>query len=82
MKLRIRNKKKFIVRIIELLIIIASIVLTTLAINYANRTRGYHAFGGEYLILILGLLAVLVIETVYEESENKKKGKKKNGIRK
>jgi len=75
MKLRIRNKKKFILRIIELLIIITSIVLTILAINYANRTRGYQAFGGEYLILILGLVAVLVIETIYEESENKKEEK-------
>lgn len=74
--MKIVNKKKFIVRIIEILIIIATIILTILAINYANKIRGYSAMGGEYLIPILGLLIVLVIETVYEESEEKKKNAK------
>lgn len=74
--MKIVNKKKFIVRIIEILIIIATIVLTILAINYANKIRGYSAMGGEYLIPILGLLIILVIETVYEESEEKKKNAK------
>ena len=70
------NKKKFIVRIIELLVIIATIILTILSINYANKLRGYPAYGGEYLIPVLGLLVVLVIETIYEESEeNKRRGK-------
>ena len=78
--MKIVNKKKLIVRIIEILIIIATIILTILAINYANKIRGYSAMGGEYLIPILGLLVILVIETVYEESEEKK-GKKKNGKR-
>ena len=59
------NKKKFIVRIIELLVIIATIILTILSINYANKLRGYQAYGGEYLIPVLGLLVVLVIETSY-----------------
>ncbi len=74
--MKIVNKKKFIVRIIEILIIIATIILTILAINYANKIRGYSAMGGEYLIPILGLLIILVIETVYEESEEKKKNAK------
>ena len=74
--MKIVNKKKFIVRIIEILIIIATIILTILAINYANKIRGYSAMGGEYLIPILGLLIILVIETVYEESEEKKKNVK------
>jgi len=74
--MKIVNKKKFIVRIIEILIIIATIILTILAINYANKIRGYSAMGGEYLISILGLLIILVIETVYEESEEKKKNAK------
>ena len=70
------NKKKFIVRIIELLEIKATIILTILSINYANKLRGYQAYGGEYLIPVLGLLVVLVIETIYEESEeNKRRGK-------
>ena len=74
--MKIVNKKKFIVRIIEILIIIATIILTILATNYANKIRGYSAMGGEYLIPILGLLIILVIETVYEESEEKKKNAK------
>ena len=74
--MKIVNKKKFIVRIIEILVIIATIILTILAINYANKIRGYSAMGGEYLIPILGLLIILVIETVYEESEEKKKNAK------
>lgn len=74
--MKIVNKKKFIVRIIEILIITATIILTILAINYTNEIRGYSAMGGEYLIPILGLLIILVIETVYEESEEKKKNAK------
>lgn len=78
--MKIINRKKFIVRIIEIVIIIATIILTILAINYATKLRGYIAYGGEYLIPILGLLLVLNIETKYEENK-KKKGKKKNGRR-
>lgn len=74
--MKIVNKKKFIVRIIEILIIIATIILTIISIDYATKMRGYDAFGGEYLIPILGLLIILVIETVYEESEEKKKNAK------
>ena len=46
----IKNKRKFIARIIELLIIIATIILTALSINYANRIRGHQSIGGEYLV--------------------------------
>ncbi len=63
------NKKKFIIRILELLVIIATIVLTPIAIKYANAARGYEAVGGEYLIPLLGLVIIMIIETVYEESE-------------
>lgn len=70
--MKIVNKKKFIARIIELIVIIATIVLTIVSINYANSVRGHQAFGGEYLIPILGLVVVLVIESILEESENKK----------
>ena len=70
--MRIINKKKFIVRILELLVLIATIILTPLAIKYATAIRGYEAVGGEYLIPILGLIIVMIIETIYEESEDKK----------
>lgn len=66
------NKKKFIIRILELLIIITTIVLIPIAIKYANAVRGYEAVGGEYLIPLLGLVIILIIETIYEESEAKK----------
>ena len=49
--MRIRNKKKFIIRTIETLI-----------------------------IPIFGLILILIIETIYEESEEKK-GKSKHGKR-
>lgn len=66
------NKKKLIVRILELLVIIATIILTPIAIKYATMTRGYDAVGGEYLLPILALIIILIIETIYEESEDKK----------
>ena len=69
--MKIINKKKFITRIIELVIIIATTILTPMAINYANAWRGYKGFGGEYLLPILGLLAILIIETIYEESSRR-----------
>lgn len=70
------NIKKFIARISELIVIVGSIILTPMAIEYANNWRGYKAFGGEYLIPVLGLLIAMVIESIYEESEkNKKKNK-------
>lgn len=74
--MKIVNKKKFLVRILEIAVIIGTIILTILAINYANKIRGHIAYGGEYLIPIGGLLIILVIETIYEESENKKRGGK------
>lgn len=70
------NKKKFLVRILEIAVFIGTIILTILAINYANKVRGHIAYGGEYLIPIGGLLIILVIETIYEESESKKRGGK------
>lgn len=73
--MRIVNKKKFIVRIIELLLIIATIILTIKAVQYATIIRGYKGYGGEYLVPILGLIIVLVLESILEESENKKHGK-------
>jgi len=69
--MKIINKKKFITRIIDLVIIIATAVLTPIAINYANTWRCYQGFGGEYLLPIVGLLAILIIETIYEENSRR-----------
>lgn len=79
--MKITNKKKFIVRILEILIIIATIILTILSIKYATKIRGHQAFGGEYLVTVLGLIVILVLESILEESEEKK-GNRKNGKRK
>ena len=60
------------VRTIEIVILIGSIILTPIAIIYANKARGYHALGGEYLIPIVGLLIVIIIEEIYKESEERR----------
>lgn len=79
--MKITNKKKFIVRILELITIIATIILTIVSIKYATKIRGHQAFGGEYLVPVLGLIIILVLESILEESEEKK-GNRKNGKRK
>lgn len=65
--MKITNKKKFIVRILELITIIATIILTIVSIKYANIIRGYKAFGGEYLVPVFGLIIVLVLESFLDE---------------
>lgn len=65
--MRIVNRKKFIARILEILIILGTIILTPLAINYANQLREYKALGGEYLIPLVGVVVLLIIETILEE---------------
>ena len=70
--MKIKNKGKFISRIIELLIIVGTIIITPKAIYYANAWRGYKGYGGEYLIPVLGLIAILIIETILEEREVRK----------
>lgn len=73
--MKIVNKKKFIIRIIELLVIIATIILTIKAVQYATIVRGYKGYGGEYLVPVLGLILILILESILEERENKKNGK-------
>lgn len=70
--MKIVNKKKFVIRIIELLVIIATIVLTVKAIAYANAVRGYKGYGGEYLVPVFGLIILLILEDWLQESEKKK----------
>ena len=78
MKIKV-NKKKLIVRILELLVIIATIILTPMAIKYATAVRGYEAVGGEYLLPIFALVIILIIETIYEESEERRKQQCRRG---
>lgn len=70
--MRIQNRKKFIARISELIILLVTIALTPMAINYATELRGHTAYGGEYLVPFLGLLVIMIIETIYEDSRKKK----------
>lgn len=70
--MKIINKKKFMVRVLEILVIIATIVLTILSINYATKIRGYKAYGGEYLIPILGLIVLFILEEIHDSSEERK----------
>ncbi|MEI3355716.1 MAG: hypothetical protein V8R81_01285 [Clostridia bacterium] len=74
--MKIVNKKKFIVRILEVAVLIGTFILTPIAINYANSLRGYKAFGGEYLIPVLGLTMIMIIETIFEENQKPKRGGK------
>lgn len=60
------SKRKVKFRIIELLIIIITIVLTILAINYAE-VRDVKGYGGEYLVPVFGFLSILIIEDLLKE---------------
>lgn len=74
--MKIKNKKKFIIRILEMIVIIATIILTIISIKYTNKIRGHKAYGGEYLVPIFGLIIILILESVLEESENIKDGRR------
>ena len=74
--MKVSNKKKFIVRVIETIVIISTIIFTILAIKYATAVRGYDAVGGEYLLPLLALLIIMLIESIYEASEEVKKVQK------
>lgn len=72
------NKKKIITRILEIAVIIGTIISTPFAIKYATAVREYEAVGGEYFIPLLGLVIIMLIETIYEESKAKEKGNNEN----
>ena len=69
--MKIKNRKKFVARISELIILLVTIALTPMAINYATALRGHTAYGGEYLVPFLGLLVIMIIETIFEESDRR-----------
>lgn len=80
--MKVVNKKKFIVRIIQVLVILVAIILTPISIKYANAIRGYKAVGGEFLLPILAIVIILIMETIYEESESKTKMNNEKNIKK
>ena len=67
--MKIVTLNKLIARIFELFVIIGSIAITTVSLNYANEIRGHVAYGGEYLLPLLGLLIVMGIETLLDTQE-------------
>lgn len=76
--MKITNKKKFIVRIIEVIIVLATIIFIALAIKYVSQIRGYKGFGGELLLPIISLMIILILEEYLEsEGKNEKKSKKR-----
>ena len=64
--MKITDRRKFITRILDLIVILCTSILTPAAIHYATLERGHQAFGGEYLLII-----VMIIEAVYEESNRR-----------
>lgn len=76
--MKISNKKKFIVRIIEAVITVATTIVTLISIDYATKIRGYVAIGGEYLIPIFGLLIILLLEEYLGNEEKKNENRKSN----
>lgn len=68
------NKAKIFVRILELIIIIGTVKLMPIAIEYAAQIRGYKAYGGEYLLPLLSLLLIMLIETMYETIKALRRG--------
>ena len=73
--MKIINRKKFIVRIIELIVIIATIILTILAIHYATKIRGHKAYGGERLIPIMSILVIMILEEGVSNGKSRKMGR-------
>lgn len=76
--MKITNRKKFIVRIIEIIIVLSTIIFIALAIKYVSQVRGYKGLGGELLLPIISLMIILILEEYLEsEEKNEKKNKSK-----
>jgi len=64
-------------KLITTLIIVASVLLTPIAVKQAYKMRGYWAFGGEWFLIPLGLLIAQfwkdVASTMTEEMDKKKR---------
>ena len=63
-------------KLITTLIIVASVLLTPIAVKQAYTMRGYWAFGGEWFLIPLGLLIAQfwkdVASTMTEEMDKKR----------
>ena len=75
MKRRKLDKVKCKLRITEHLIIVLTAIITPRAIKYANSVRDVKGYGGEYLIPLLAVLAIMIIETFLEERKERKHAK-------
>lgn len=75
MRIKIKNKCKFVARILEFLIIIGTIIVTPKAIDYANAWRGYKGYGGEYLLPVMAFILIMIIESILDDL----KGAERNG---
>ena len=53
--------RKLIIKIIELIIIIVTIILTQSATDCATSLRHYIAYGGEYLIPVIGCVVLSMV---------------------
>lgn len=60
-------------KIVYLFIILSSIIATHYLIGYATSIRGYKAYGGEYLIPILGWIIATVFYEICKEINHKNK---------
>ena len=75
MKIRMPKKRYIAVIVIGAI----SGAATIFSIDLAYRFRGYYAIGGEYAILILGLLmATIILETADDFKKWLRKGKQKH----
>jgi len=60
-------------KIVYLLIILFSIIITPHVVEYATSIRGYKAYGGEYLTPIFGWIIATVFYEICKEINHRKK---------
>lgn len=60
-------------RIVYFLIILFSIAITPYVAEYATNIRGYKAYGGEYLIPLLGWIIATVYYEICKEINHRQK---------
>lgn len=66
--MKIVNKKIFILRIFELIIVIVTIILTILSFKYAQAQRhSTEVIGGEGTIPFFGLLTIVCLEDEFDK---------------
>lgn len=63
------------VRVVYLFFILFSITITPKIAEYATKIRGYKAYGGEYLIPVLGWIIATVFYEIFKSINNSEKFK-------